>query len=131
MAKTAAELTLPTDIKYTAEHIWVRVDGEELVIGISDYAQDQLGEVVYVELPTEGDAFDAAAEFGEIESIKSVNKLFMPVAAEVTAVNSDLESSPSFVNAACYEKGWIARVKPANMADVEALMDAETYRASL
>ena len=131
MAKTAAELNLPAELKYTDEHIWVRVEGEELVVGVSDYAQDQLGEVVYVDLPSEGDSFDAAAEFGEVESIKSVNKLFMPVTGEVVAVTGELEDTPTLVNASCYDKGWMIRVKPENMADVDALMGADAYRASL
>ena len=131
MAKTTAELNLPANLKYTSEHIWIKVDGEELVIGVSDYAQDQLGEVVYVDLPSEGDSFADASEFGEVESIKAVNKLFMPVKGEIVAINGDLEDAPSLVNASCYEKGWMIRVKPENMADVDALMDAEAYRASL
>jgi len=131
MAKTAAELNLPAELKYTDEHIWVRVEGEELVVGVSDYAQNQLGEVVYVDLPSERDSFDAAAEFGEVESIKSVNKLFMPVTGEVVAVNGELEDTPTLVNASCYDKGWMIRVKPENMADVDALMGADAYRASL
>ena len=131
MAMTAAELVLPLELKYTDEHIWVRVEGEELVVGVSDYAQDQLGEVVYVDLPSEGDSFDAASEFGEVESIKSVNKLFMPVAGEVIAVNGVLEDTPTLINASCYEKGWIIRVKPEDMTAVDALMTADAYRASL
>ena len=86
MAKTVAELSFPAELKYTDEHIWVRKDGEEIVIGVSDYAQDQLGEVVYVDLPSEGDSFAAGDEFGEVESIKSVNKLFMPVAMRAKKV---------------------------------------------
>lgn len=131
MAKTADELILPEDIKYTDEHIWVRVEGDEIVVGVSDYAQDQLGEVVYVDLPSEGDSFGAGDEFGEVESIKSVNKLFMPVNGEVTAVNGDLEDTPTLLNASCYEKGWLIKVKPENMADVEALLTAQAYKAIL
>ena len=131
MAKTAAELNLPAELKYTDEHIWVRVEGEELVVGVSDYAQDQLGEVVYVDLPSEGDSFDAAAEFGEVESIKSVNKLFMPVAGEVVAVNGELDGTPTLLNSSCYGDGWIIRVKPENMADLEGLLSADAYRAIL
>lgn len=131
MAKTADELILPEDIKYTDEHIWARVEGDEIVVGVSDYAQDQLGEVVYVDLPSEGDSFGAGDEFGEVESIKSVNKLFMPVNGEVTAVNGDLEATPTLLNASCYEKGWLIKVKPENMADVEALLTAQAYKAIL
>ena len=110
MAKTVAELNLPASLKYTDEHIWARVEGDEIVVGVSDYAQDQLGEV---------------------ESIKSVNKLFMPVAGEVTAVNGELADTPTLLNASCYEKGWLIKVKPEDMAAVDALMSADAYKATL
>lgn len=128
MAKTIDELNLPANLRYTDEHIWVRTEGNELVVGVSDYAQDQLGEVVYVDLPSEGDSFGAGDEFGEVESIKSVNKLFMPVAGEVSAVNSDLEDTPTLLNASCYEKGWLIKVKPDNMTDADALLSAQAYK---
>lgn len=131
MAKTVAELNLPADLKYTNEHIWVRVDGDEVVIGVSDYAQDQLGEVVYVDLPSEGDSFAAGDEFGEVESIKSVNKLFMPVAGEVTAVNGELDGTPTLLNISCYDKGWLIKAKPEDMASVDALLSADAYKAAL
>ena len=131
MAKTAAELNLPAELKYTDEHIWSRVEGDEIVIGVSDYAQDQLGEVVFVDVPSEGDTFAAGDEFGEVESIKSVNKLFMPVAGEVTAVNTELDGTPTLLNASCYDKGWIIKAKPDNMSDVAALLSADDYRSKL
>ena len=131
MVKKTAELHLPAELKYTMEHIWVRPDGTEAVIGVSDYAQDQLGEVVYIDMPSEGDRFEADAAFGEVESIKSVNKLFMPVSGEVTAVNNALDGSPALINASCYEKGWIIRIRPDDMTSVNALMSAEAYRADL
>ena len=131
MAKTAAEINLPAELKYTDEHIWARVEGDEIVVGVSDYAQDQLGEVVYVEVPGEGDTFGAGEEFGEVESIKSVNKLFMPVAGEVTAVNGELDGTPTLLNSSCYGDGWIIRVKPEDMASLEALLSADASRAIL
>lgn len=131
MAKTVAELNLPADLKYTDEHIWARVDGDEIVVGVSDYAQDQLGEVVYVDLPSEGDSFNAGDEFGEVESIKSVNKLFMPVSGEVTAVNGELDATPTLLNASCYDKGWLIRIKPEKMDDADKLLSADAYRAAL
>ena len=131
MSRTVAELNLPASLKYTDEHIWARVEGDEIVVGVSDYAQDQLGEVVYVDLPSEGDSFGAGDEFGEVESIKSVNKLFMPVAGEVTAVNGELDGTPTLLNASCYEKGWLIKVKPEDMAAVDALMSADAYKAAL
>lgn len=131
MAKTVAELNLPIELKYTDEHLWARKDGEEIVVGVSDYAQDQLGEVVFVDLPSEGDSFGAGDEFGEVESIKSVNKLFMPVAGEVIAVNADLDGTPTLLNASCYDKGWLIKVKPEDIAAWDALLSADAYRAIL
>ena len=131
MSRTVAELNLPASLKYTDEHIWARVEGDEIVVGVSDYAQDQLGEVVYVDLPSEGDGFGAGDEFGEVESIKSVNKLFMPVDGEVTAVNGELDGTPTLLNVGCYDKAWLIRIKPANPADIDRLLDADAYKAVL
>lgn len=131
MSKTVAELNLPAELRYTDEHIWVRADGDELVLGVSDYAQDQLGEVVYVDLPSEGDTFAAGDEFGEVESIKSVNKLFMPVAGEITAVNPELDGTPTLLNASCYDRGWLVKVRPEDTASVEKLLSADAYKAVL
>ena len=129
--KALSDIILPADLRYTDEHIWIKMDGEEAVAGISDFAQDQLGEVVYVDLPSEGDSFSAGDAFGEVESIKSVNKLFMPVAGEVTAVNGDLDGTPTLLNASCYDKGWLIRIKPEDMAAVDGLMSADAYKATL
>ena len=129
--KALSDIILPADLRYTDEHIWIKMDGEEAVAGISDFAQDQLGEVVYVDLPSEGDSFSAGDAFGEVESIKSVNKLFMPVSGEVTAVNGDLDVTPTLLNASCYDKGWLIRIKPENMDDADKLLSADTYRAAL
>jgi len=131
MSKTVAELNLPAELRYTDEHIWVRADGDALVLGVSDYAQDQLGEVVYVDLPSEGDTFAAGDEFGEVESIKSVNKLFMPVAGEITAVNPELDGTPTLLNASCYDRGWLVKVRPEDAASVEKLLSADAYKAVL
>ena len=131
MAKTVAELNLPAELYYTDEHIWARVEGEEIVVGVSDYAQDQLGEVVFVDVPAAGDSFAFHDEFGEIESIKSVNKLFMPIAGEVLAVNEELDGTPTLVNQDCYGAGWIIRVKPDNIDDLKKILSADAYRAIL
>ena len=131
MAKTVAELNLPADLKYTNEHIWVRVDGDEVVIGVSDYAQDQLGEVAFVDVPCVGETLEADAEFGSIESVKSVNALHMPVSGTVLEANPELEESPTLVNVACYGDGWLVKIKPENPADVDALLDAESYKNQL
>ena len=129
--KALSDIILPADLRYTDEHIWIKMDGEEAVAGISDFAQDQLGEVVYVDLPSEGDSFSAGDAFGEVESIKSVNKLFMPVDGEVTAVNCELDGTPTLLNVGCYDKAWLIRIKPANPADIDRLLDADAYKAVL
>lgn len=131
MMKTVAELNLPADRRYTAEHVWIMPDGDFCLVGISDFAQDQLGEVAYVDLPSKGNSLNAHAEFGSIESVKAVNALFMPVDGDVLEVNNHLEDSPQTVNADCYGAGWLARIRPVNAADVDKLMDAEAYRTSL
>ena len=129
--KSADEMNLPEDLNYTDEHVWVRQDGDTLVAGISDYAQEQLGEVAYVELPETGRHLNGHDEFGSIESVKAVNALFMPVAGEVVEVNSELEDAPELVNADCYGKGWIVRIRPDDPAAARALLDAAAYRALL
>ncbi|MDE7240607.1 glycine cleavage system protein GcvH [Desulfovibrio sp.] len=129
--KSAETVILPEDLNYTDEHVWVRQDGDTLVAGISDYAQDQLGEVAYVDLPEVGRRLDAHDEFGSIESVKAVNALFMPVAGEIVEVNEELEDAPELVNADCYGKGWIVRIKADDPAAARALPDAAAYRALL
>lgn len=129
--KSAENVNLPGDLNYTDEHVWVRQDGDTLVAGVSDFAQDQLGEVAYVDLPEVGSHFDGHDEFGSIESVKAVNALFMPVAGEVVEVNTALEDAPELVNADCYGKGWIVRIKADDPAGARALPDAAAYRAML
>lgn len=119
--KALSDIVLPADLRYTDEHVWIKMDGDEAVVGISDFAQDQLGEIVYVDLPSEGDGFSAGDAFGEVESIKSVNKLFMPVEGRVTAVNGELDGTPTLLNVGCYDQAWLIRIKPANPADIDAL----------
>ena len=126
--KALSEIQLPDDRRYTDEHVWIKPDGEEFAVGISDFAQDQLGEVVFVDLPSAGVRFGAGDGFGTVESIKSVNTLYMPVAGEITAVNEALDATPALVNVACYDKAWMLRVKPDAVADVEALLTAGAYR---
>ncbi|MDR1856016.1 MAG: glycine cleavage system protein GcvH [Desulfovibrio sp.] len=129
--KDVSELILPDGCGFHEEHTWARVDGEDVLVGISDYAQDQLGEVVFVELPETERVFAAGESFGTVESIKAVNELHMPVTGQVAAINGDLEDTPSLVNANCYERGWMLRVRPENPADVDALMQADAYREFL
>lgn len=121
----------PSDLKYHKEHEWVRTEGEIAVVGISHFAQDQLGEVVYVDLPSEGDAVTADETFGEIESVKSVSELYAPVSGEIVAVNDSLDDTPETVNSDPYGDGWMIKVKMADASQLDALMSAEDYQAFL
>ncbi len=121
----------PQDLKYDREHEWVRLDGDVATIGISDFAQDQLGEVVYVDLPTAGDAVNAGESFGEVESVKSVSELFSPVSGEILEVNDALGDAPETVNEDPYGDGWMIKVKLADTSEVAGLMDAAAYEAFL
>ncbi len=121
----------PEDLKYDREHEWVRVSGDIATIGISDFAQDQLGEVVYVDLPSAGGTISAGDSFGEIESVKSVSELFTPVSGEIVEVNDALDGAPETVNEDAYGAGWIIKVKLSDPTEVEGLMDAVAYEAYL
>ncbi len=105
-------LNLPEDLGYTARHVWARKDGDTLVIGITDFAQDQLGEILFVDLPDAGASFGADDEFGTVESLKTVSSLYMPVAGEVVEHNEALEGKPTLVNLNCYADGWMLRIRP-------------------
>ncbi|MCK8114292.1 glycine cleavage system protein GcvH [Anaerosoma tenue] len=119
----------PKELKYDREHEWVRLEGDVATIGISDFAQDQLGEVVYVDLPSVGEAVSTGESFGEVESVKSVSELFSPISGEIVEVNEALEDAPETVNEDCYNAGWMIKVKVEDAAEVEALMDADDYEA--
>lgn len=121
----------PKDLKYDREHEWVRVDGDVATIGISDFAQDQLGEVVYVDLPSPGNAVSAGDSFGEVESVKSVSELFSPVSGEIVEVNDALGDAPETVNEDPYGDGWMIKVKLSDASEVDGLMDADGYEAYL
>ncbi|MGE0226998.1 MAG: glycine cleavage system protein GcvH [Dehalococcoidia bacterium] len=118
-------------LRYTREHEWIRLDGDEGVIGISDYAQDELGDVVYVALPALGTRLVAGQRFGEIESVKTVSELFAPATGEVTAVNEALEEHPELVNESPYDDGWLVRIVLTDLTQLEELLDAEAYGAEL
>jgi glycine cleavage system H protein len=117
----------PTDLLFTKEHEWLRIDGEIGTVGISDHAQKELGDVVYVELPKPGDRFDSGAAFGSVESVKAVSELFMPVSGEVVEVNDELGSAPEKLNADPYGVGWILRIRLTNKNETGDLMSAEEY----
>ncbi len=129
--KEINELNLPEDVKYTDDHEWAKLDGDVATIGISDYAQDQLGDIVFVELPETGSTFDKGEEFGSVESVKAVSELYMPLGGEIVEINAELEDAPEQVNSAPYGGGWMVKIKIADMAEFEALMDKSAYLASL
>ncbi len=118
---------VPAELKYSKEHEWVRVEGNQAWIGITDFAQDELGDIVFVELPEAGAELEANQTFGTVESVKTVSDLFAPVSGKVTQVNSDLADSPELVNESPYEKGWMVVVEMANPSDVDTLLDAAGY----
>lgn len=124
-------MDFPSDLKYSKEHEWVRVSGDTATVGITDYAQEQLGDVVMVELPKEGSAVKKDETFGVVESVKSVSDVFSPVSGSVVAVNSPLSDSPGVVNEDCYGEGWIVKIKMASPAELTSLMDAKAYQAYL
>jgi glycine cleavage system H protein len=121
----------PADLKYTKEHEWIRVEGDKGRIGISHHAQEALGDVVFVDLPTVGRQVKPMEGIGVVESVKAVSDLYCPVSGEVTEANAELESHPELVNKDCYGAGWMAVVKLANPKELDALMDAVAYQAYL
>ena len=121
-------MSYPTNLKYTKEHEWVRVDGTTGTVGITDFAQQQLGDVVYVELPDKGAAIKQGAVFGTIESVKAVSELFAPVSGEVIETNSDLKDRPDHVNSKPHET-WLVKVKLTNPGETASLLDAAAYEA--
>lgn len=125
--KAIEDLKIPGDRRFTKDHEWARTEGELVRVGITDYAQDALGDVVFVELPAVGASFEAGEEFGTVESVKAVSELFMPVGGEVVAVNEALADAPEKVNQDPYNEGWMLQVKPADASAVDALMDQAAY----
>ena len=117
------------DLKFDKEHEWLRVEGDIATVGISDYAQDQLGEVVYLDLPSVGDSLIAGETFGEIESVKSVSELYSPVSGEVVEVNEDIDGAPENVNSDPYGAGWMVKVRLADPSQLDSLMSAEEYES--
>ncbi|MBT6236615.1 MAG: glycine cleavage system protein GcvH [Bacteroidetes bacterium] len=120
-------MNFPENLKYTKEHEWVSVDGDIATVGVTDFAQGELGDIVFVEIETEGESLDQNEVFGTIEAVKTVSDLFMPVSGEIVEVNADLEDAPESVNEAPYEAGWMVKIKLSNPEEVDALMDATAY----
>ena len=120
-------MNIPAELKYTKDHEWVRVEGDIATVGITDFAQSELVDIVYVEIETEGETLDAEEVFGSIEAVKTVSDLFMPISAEIIEFNADLESSPEIVNTDPYGKGWMVKIKISNSSQIDSLMNAEAY----
>lgn len=123
-------MNIPENLKYTQDDEWVKVEGEFVTIGITDYAQHELGDIVFVDVTTEGETVEAGEAFGSVEAVKTVADLLMPVTGEVVEFNAALDDA-SAINSDPYGAGWIIKVKPANMADVETLMSAADYKAKI
>ena len=125
--KEISELNLPDEVRYTQDHEWARLEGDTVRGGISDYAQDQLGDIVFVDLPKAGDTFGKGEEFGTLESVKAVAELYMPVSGEILSVNTELEQSPGLINEDPYDKGWMVQIRPSGPQELESLLTKEKY----
>lgn len=124
-------MSIPNELKYTDEHVWVKQEGDNVRIGITDNAQDELGDIVFVELPEADDELAATETFGSVESVKTVSELYAPISGTIVEVNEELEDSPELVNESPYEKGWMAVVKVADKAELEKLLSADQYQEQL
>ena len=121
-------MNVPADLKYTKDHEWIKVEGDVATIGITDFAQSELGDIVYVEIETEGESLDSEEVFGSIEAVKTVSDLFMPITGEVSEINEEIESNPEVINSDAYGKGWLIKVKIADSSQIDGLMSAEAYQ---
>jgi glycine cleavage system H protein len=122
-------MNFPQNLKYTNEHEWIRLEGDIAYVGITDYAQEQLGDIVFVDIPTVGETLEGGETFGTIEVVKTISDLFLPVAGEVLEQNEALEEEPELVNKDPYGEGWLVKMKPADAAAIDALLDATAYQA--
>lgn len=129
--KSINDLYLPEDLRYTEDHEWARLEGDKLRVGIDDYAQDQLQDIVYVELPEVGSRFKKGEEFGVVESVKAVVDCYMPVGGEVMAVNSALANSPQLVNKSPYDEGWMIDVKPDDDSEIDTLYTRDSIKEAI
>ena len=121
-------MNIPDNLKYTKDHEWLKVDGEEAIIGITDFAQGELGDIVFVEIETQGEQLAKEEVFGTIEAVKTVSDLYMPVNGEILEVNAKLEDNPEIINQDAFGEGWLIKVKLDDVSEIEGLMDAETYK---
>ena len=124
-------MNIPEELKYTKDHEWVRVEGENVVIGVTDFAQKELGDIVYIDVDTEGDSLEEEEVFGSVEAVKTVSDLFMPVSGEVIAFNEDLEDAPELVNSDSYGAGWMIKVLVSDKSQLDGLLSATDYKELL
>jgi glycine cleavage system H protein len=122
-------MSIPTNLKYTKDHEWVSIDGDIATIGITDFAQGELGDIVYVEIETEGETLNAEEVFGSVEAVKTVSDLFLPLAGEIIEFNSELDANPEYVNSDPYGKGWMIKIKIQDASETSNLLDAAAYEA--
>jgi glycine cleavage system H protein len=122
-------MEFPSNARYTKDHEWIRLDGDIATVGITDFAQGELGDIVFVDIPTEGETLAAEEVFGSVEAVKTVSDLYLPVAGEIVEVNAAIDGQPDLVNTDPYGAGWMVRIKVASVEDVEALLDVDAYRA--
>lgn len=120
-------MNVPADLKYTKDHEWIKLDGDVATIGITDFAQGELGDIVYVEIETLNDTLDAEAVFGSVEAVKTVSDLFMPISGEIIALNETLEDTPETVNEDPYGAGWMVKVQCSDLSQLDDLLDAQAY----
>lgn len=121
-------MSIPKELRYSEEHEWVKVEDGKVIIGITDFAQHELGDIVFVELPQVGDEIKTNEPFGSVESVKTVSELYAPISGKIVEINSELEDSPEFVNESPYEKAWMITIEPADVSELEALLTAEQYK---
>lgn len=124
-------MNIPENLKFTKDHEWIRVEGDEAFVGITDYAQNELGDIVFVEVETEGETLEKEEAFGTIEAVKTVSDMFMPVGGEVLEFNEALEDNPEIINQDPYDKGWIVKIKISNMDEINELLTPEQYKETI
>ncbi|PID89610.1 MAG: glycine cleavage system protein H [Bacteroidia bacterium] len=124
-------MNTPAELKYTSNHEWIKIEGDEAFVGISEYAQSQLGDVVFVEIETEGETIDKGESFGTIEAVKTVADVYMPVSGKVLEVNPKLADNPEIVNQSPYEEGWLVKIKITNADEIKELLSAEDYKKTI
>jgi glycine cleavage system H protein len=122
-------MNFPENLKYTKEHEWLSIEGDVATIGITEFAQSELGDIVFVEIETEGENLDQNEVFGTIEAVKTVSDLFMPITGEIIAINTQLEDAPESVNESPYENGWMVKIKASDLSQIDDLMDASAYKS--